>query len=101
MATDRITFFIRINLPEATFQPEEEHIFIHQNDKTKEKLMTTMEKAQAPDPGEWDEVVLLISRHPLGSAKAWIGEKVTEVLDCDFIGMNRTILLDEEMKIVM
>jgi hypothetical protein len=90
-------------LPEATFQPEEEHIFIRQNDNTKEKLVTKMEKAPAPDEDEWQEVVLLISRYPLGSTKAWIdeNEKVKEVLDCDLSRMSRTILLEEEMKIVM
>jgi hypothetical protein len=41
MATDPVTFFIRIDLPKA-FKPQENICLI--NDKTRERLMTKMEE---------------------------------------------------------
>jgi hypothetical protein len=115
MATHPIPFFIRINLPKA---------FQHQGDiclnngKTSERLVTKMEEAKVPflpadDDNEEDdeedddeeeevkveEVVLLISRYPLGATKAWIEEKKTEVLDWNFHETKRTIYLSDDLKI--
>jgi hypothetical protein len=103
MATYPTAFFIRIGLPKASFHPEEEHIFILRNDETNEKLATTMEEARPlglPDEYEWEEVVLLVSRHPLESTKKWIEENKKEVLDWDFAEMNSMIALHEELKTV-
>jgi hypothetical protein len=99
MATNPVTFFIRINLPKASFQPEEEHIFILRNHEN-EILMTKMEEANTPDWEEWEEVALLISRYPLGSTKKWIEENEKEALNWDFrADNNRTISLTDVLKI--
>jgi hypothetical protein len=65
MATNPATFLIRIVLPKA-FQPLA--AICLDNDKTKERFQTKMEKA---DPN-WDKLVLLISRYSLASKKKWI-----------------------------
>jgi hypothetical protein len=62
MATDPVTFFIRIDLPK-TFQPQE--AICLDNGKTNERLVTEMEKANP----NGDKCVLLISRYPLASKK--------------------------------
>jgi hypothetical protein len=102
-ATHPITFFIRISLPKASFQPEEEHIFTLRNDETNENLVTNMEEMRPfdQDGDKWEQVVLLVSRYPLSSTKKWIEENKKEVLDYDFSQVNRTIALDnEELKTV-
>jgi hypothetical protein len=84
MATDPVTFLIRIDLPKA-FQPQEDICL--DNGKTKERLEIIMEEEK------WD-VVLLISRCPLGSTKKWIEENEKEVLAWDFgAGNSRKIYL--------
>jgi hypothetical protein len=83
MATDSITFFIRIRLPKAfQFQPQEN--FCLDNGKTKDRLLTKMEEA---DP-KWEELILLISRYPLESTKKWIVENEKEVMNWEFSTQN-------------
>jgi hypothetical protein len=79
MATDPVSYFIQIFLPED-FQLQEEICL--DNGKTKERFVTKME--------EDDGVVLLISRCPLGSTKEWMGSG----------GNGRTICLTKELKVV-
>jgi hypothetical protein len=96
VATDPITFFIRILLPKA-FQHQED--FSLDNDKTKERLVTIMGEAD-PKLKKW-EVVLLISRYPLASTKKWIEENEKEVLNWTFSAQNtRRIYLSKELKVV-
>jgi hypothetical protein len=85
-------------VPKA-FQPIQEICL--ENEKTKERLLTRMDKAKAPDPDldEWEEVVLLISRYPLASNKKWIVENEKDALKWDFSGY-RTIYLSEDLKVV-
>jgi hypothetical protein len=84
MATDPVTFLIRIVLPKA-FQLQEDICL--DNGRTKERLKTEMEKA---DPN-WDKA-LLISRHPLASKKKWI------VFGNEYYG--KTIYLCNDLKFV-
>jgi hypothetical protein len=90
MATDPVSFFIRIVLPKA-FQPKE-GISLG-NGKTNERFLTKMEKEK------W-EAVLKISRYPLASTKKWIEENEKEIFNWDSPGSCRTICLTEELKIV-
>jgi hypothetical protein len=95
MATDLIKFFILIALPKA-FQPLEDICL--DNGKTKERLEIVKVQEE-----EWEEVVLLISRCPLGSTKKWIEENVKEALNWDFGEGNdngRKIYLTDELKVV-
>jgi hypothetical protein len=97
MATDPVSFFIRIRLPKA-LQPLEDICL--DNGKTKERLLTKMEEVEVQEE-EWEEVVLLISRCPLGSTKKWIEENEKEVLDfyfCDY--HEKTIYLSQGLKVV-
>jgi hypothetical protein len=94
MATDPVTFFIRINMPKAF--PPLDNICLD-NGKTKDRLLTKMEKAKVQDK-DWEEVVLLISRYPLASAKKWIEEKEKEVLAWDSNAQNGIIYLSEELE---
>jgi hypothetical protein len=86
MATDSISFLIRIVLPEA-FQPLE--AICLDNGKSKDRLLTKMEKT---DPKlEKDKIILHISRHPLAATKKWIvGKQYFE----------KRISLCKELKIV-
>jgi hypothetical protein len=86
MATNPVTFFIRIFLPNA-FQ-HLKNIDLD-NYKSKERLQTKMEKAK-----------LLISRYPLASTNKWIAENEKEALNWDYNAKNgsRTIYLSEELK---
>jgi hypothetical protein len=80
MATDPVTFYIRIFLPK-TFQPPEGICL--ENDKTKERLLTKMEET---DP---NFKVLQILRYPFASTKKWI------------VGIEgMTIYLKNELKVV-
>jgi hypothetical protein len=101
MATDPVTFFLRINLPKA-FQPLE--AICLDNGKTKERLLAKMEKAKTWERREEDhcdwESVLLISRYPLASTKQWIVENEKEVLNWYFANTDRAIFLIEGMKVV-
>jgi hypothetical protein len=83
MAADPVTFFIRINLRKS-FQPQEDICL--DNGKTKERLATKMKdvKMVSPNLGEWQELVLLISRYPLASIKKWIVENEKKVFTLDF-----------------
>jgi hypothetical protein len=93
MATDPVSFFIRIKLQKA-LQPRE--AICLDNGKTKERLlMTKMEEARVQDK-ECD----LISRCPLGSTKKWIEENEKEVLAWDFRTNDRTIYLSDELNVV-
>jgi hypothetical protein len=95
MATDPVSFFIRIDLPKA-FQPLEDICL--NNGKTKERLLTKMEEAKLK---EEEDVVLFISRYPLGSTKKWIEENEKEVLAWDFTNDDRIIYLSIELKVVV
>jgi hypothetical protein len=91
MATDPATFFIRINLPDGGFQLEEDICL--DNGKTKERLLTKMEKT-------W-EVVLQISRYPLASSKNWIVANEKEILNWYLSSVSRrTICLTKELEVV-
>jgi hypothetical protein len=87
MATDPVTFFIRIILPKA-FQPAEGGICLV-NGKTKERLLTKMEKAD-PILEKIEKIELLVSRYPLASAgkEFIVGEGMFE----------KTIYLTKELK---
>jgi hypothetical protein len=85
MATDSVTFFIRISLPKA-FQPPE--AISLDNDKTKEGLVTEMVET---DPNR-DKRVLLISRYPLASKRNLVVTK-EEV-------NNKRIYLSKELNVV-
>jgi hypothetical protein len=86
MATNPVTFFIRIVLPKG-FEPPEEICL--ENDNTKERFRTEIEIA---DPNLiTDSLVLLISRYPLASTRKWIvGKEIYE----------KRIYLSEELKVV-
>jgi hypothetical protein len=88
MATDPVSFFIRINFPKA-FQLQEDICL--DNGKTNERLLIKMGK-------KW-EVVLQISRYPLASTKKWIEENEKEVLNWEF-GADKTIYLSGELRVV-
>jgi hypothetical protein len=97
MATDPVSFFIRIILPK-TFQPLENICL--DNYKTKQRLVTKMEEAN-PKFKKLEELVLLISRYPLASTKKWIEENEKEVMNWDFRAQNgRRIYLSRELKVV-
>jgi hypothetical protein len=98
MATNPVTFFIRIILPED-FQLQE--AICLDNYKQKERLLTKMEKVKVPIPDEedWEEIVLLISRYPQASTKKLIEENEKEVLNWEF-GADKTIYINEELKVV-
>jgi hypothetical protein len=93
MATDPVTFFIRIILPKAS-RPQK-GISVD-NGKTNERLLTRMEDAEFL---AWDEVLMLISRYPQASTKEWIDENEKEVLEW-FLIDDRKICLTKELKIV-
>jgi hypothetical protein len=79
MATDPVSFFVRINLPED-FQLQEDICL--DNGKTKEKLLTKTKIVNVPEPDEeLKEVVLLISRYPLASTRKWTMENAKEVFN--------------------
>jgi hypothetical protein len=86
MATNPVSFLIRILLPKA-FQPREDICL--DNGKTKERLLTKMETV---DPSfENDQVRLQISRSPLASTNKWIvGKEYYE----------KIIYLSNELKVV-
>jgi hypothetical protein len=93
MATEPLSYFIRIRLPKA-FQPLEDICL--DNEKTKERLV--IEKVQEE---ECEEVVLLISCYPLASTKKWIEENEKEVLNLiNYARSGKTIYLSDELKFV-
>jgi hypothetical protein len=84
MATDPVTFFIRILLP-ITFQPQEDICL--DNGKTKERLLTKMENWHLNS----EKNELLISRYPLATRKKWsVGNEIYQ----------KSIYLTEELKFV-
>jgi hypothetical protein len=95
MATNPVSFFIRIDLPKAFQQLED---ICLDNGKTKERLLTKMDEVEVQDD-DWEVVVLLISRYPLASTKKWIEENEKEVLDWEF-STDKTIHLSDELKVV-
>jgi hypothetical protein len=92
IATDPVSFFIRILLPK-NFQPQKDICL--NNGKTKEILLTKMEEGKVLS---W-EVFLLISRYPQASSKKWIEENEKEVLNWEFVG-DETIYLCKDLKVV-
>jgi hypothetical protein len=86
MATDPVTFLIRIVLPKA-FQPLE--AICLDNSKTKERFQTEIEKV---DPNlEKDKLILQISRYRLASTNKWSrGKEISE----------KKIYLSDELKVV-
>jgi hypothetical protein len=86
MATDPVTFFIKIVLPN-TFQPQEGICL--DNNKTNERLMTKMGKGHS-NLEKCEKIVLWISRNPLES-KIWIGAKDL---------YQKRIYLTKELKVV-
>jgi hypothetical protein len=95
MATDPVTFFIRITLPED-FQLQKDICL--DNDKTEEKLQTKKEVVNVPNWGEED--LLLISRYPRASTKKWIVANEGEVFNWEYANNARSIYLPEEMEVV-
>jgi hypothetical protein len=90
MATNHVTFFIRIILPKS-FQPIEDICL--DIDKTKERM-----QSKRMEETKWG-LVLLISRYPLGSTKKWIEQNEKEALNWEF-GADKTIYLSSELKVV-
>jgi hypothetical protein len=85
MATDPVTFYIRIFLPKA-FPPQEDICL--DNGKTKERLLIKMEEVD-PNLKKHVNPVVQISRYPLASTKKWS------------LGKNeKTIYLTKELKVV-
>jgi hypothetical protein len=97
MATDPVTFFIRINLPED-FQLQQ--AISLDNEKTKERLLTKTEVVNVPRIKQLKEVVLLISRYPIASTKKWIVANEKDALNWDFKTNDRIISLSLELKVV-
>jgi hypothetical protein len=87
MATDPISFFIRVILPKS-FQPREDISL--ENDKTEERFQTKVEKSDLKFIK--DKLMLQISRYPLASTKNWI------VLGTEYY--EKTIYLTDELKFV-
>jgi hypothetical protein len=71
MASNPVTFFIRIILPKACQPPEGISL---DNDKTKERLRSKMGKGH-PNLEKCEKILLCISRIPLASTKILIGSK--------------------------
>jgi hypothetical protein len=98
MATNPVTFFIRINLSEH-FQLQEDICL--DNDKTNERLLIKTKVVNVPDfdDDNLKEVVLLISRSPLASTKKWILANEKEILNWDFRTTALTIRLPRAFKL--
>jgi hypothetical protein len=92
MATDPVTFFVRIDLPQH-FQLAEGTCL--DNDKTEERLLT---KTEVVNVAVWEDKlnVLLISRYPRTSTKKWIVANEKEVFNWDTRNSeDRNIRLNE------
>jgi hypothetical protein len=88
MATDPVSFFIRIRLPKAFRLLE---AICLDNGKTKERFQTEMVEA-GPKLQKAGKIPFLIKRHPLASTNEWIdfGKEYHE----------KTIYLTKELKVV-
>jgi hypothetical protein len=100
MATNPVSFFIRVYMAKEYFDLEKEDIEMScENGKTKEKLLTKLQDMKVKPiklGGEKTKrVLLLISRYPMGAGKQWIEENEREALDFDFSKQQRQIHFDD------
>jgi hypothetical protein len=92
MAKQRVSFFVRLQLPDNWDWATTEELIWFDNGQTNERLVMAIRKVQ-----QWGSLnkVMLISRYPM-EATQWIEANEQEAIDWLFDKQKRRIYLDEQ-----
>jgi hypothetical protein len=94
MANERVSFFVRLHLPDNWDLATTEEFMWLDNCQTNERLVIVLRKVHQHRGSV--KKVMLISRYPMEATNQWIEINEQEALDWIFYKQKRRILFDEQ-----
>jgi hypothetical protein len=94
MGNQRVSFFVRLHLPDNWDLATTEEFIWLDNGQTNDRLVMAIRKVQ-----QWGSLnkVMLISRYPMEATNQWIEANEQKALNWVFYKQKRRIYLDEQL----